>query len=101
MIWITRTYPYGTQWAADQDKFAETLLEVAGWGTEDFRQMLMAIRSDGDLKTDQIYMSLPSVELAARFPGYLPTTAPPRQEAALLVGDPREFERIFEYQIAA
>ena len=96
MVWITKSFSMGAEWAADQDKFADLQLGVAAQGGDTYLKLIMAL-VDHDDGSESIYLSLPSKEFIALFPGYDLVKAAMPKVASLLVGSQTEFENHFSF----
>lgn len=94
MLWLTKTFPFGAHWAADQDRFVTMMMSLAANGTGDYRKVLMVTLDGEPFKTEHVYLLLPEA-CKHLFPGYEKATAP-AAVTSLLVGDQIEFERQFQ-----
>lgn len=93
MIWLSKEFPFGAQWAADQDRFVEVMQLIAANGTNDYAQVLMVLNDDDRFTTDNVFLRLPGA-YRHFFPAYEKSEAPARAQS-LLVGNQTEFHRLF------
>ena len=91
MLWITKQFPFGAEWASDQDAFAALQMVVAAQGGDDYRKMVMALSSD--YVTDTVFIGMPRSDLTSAFPGYLPMDGELPPMTSVLVGDQSEFPK--------
>ena len=91
-LWTEREFDTGT-WGATQDAFEAAFMAAGG------PEQMMLICVDGKtFRTQILYAALPSKEMLALLPGFIPMAEDKLPTAAaLLVGHNNAFEQPFEY----
>lgn len=93
-MWIAKQFPFGAEWASDQDAFAALQMVVAAQGGDDYRKMVMALSSDN--VTDTVFIGMPRSDLTSAFPDYLPVAGELPPMTTVLLGDQTEFHKHFD-----
>ncbi len=85
MYWFCKSYPFGTEWARDQDVIAELQFKLAAQPNSDYRKLIMLCQSTE--RGDDIYICLPQENLLAFFPGYQPVDHRPDYYTSKLLAE--------------
>ena len=89
-IWLTKRFPVGTVFVADQERVNHLMVE--GRMTYD---VLMVCKNVGDTVDKDVFIWLNDEKTAALFPGFAPCEAPSKDGIMELCGESSVYRRHF------